>query len=151
MLKSVSEMFLRSHLCPLKTVFAYFESWFCLGVCGYLWCDVIRDISLVSMCLVSLQQDCFENKINLSTLQRCIAKICSENVLTKVSVLNSWRARRQEMLNSFLDLIHLEVIFCPKFVQAYSTNNPNFLNHDFLSVGTLRKQNEKMLKAPVHM
>lgn len=36
-------------------------------------------------------------------------------------------------------------------MQAYSTNNPNFLNHDFLSVGTLRKQNEKMLKASVHM
>lgn len=36
-------------------------------------------------------------------------------------------------------------------MQAYSTNNPNFLNHDFLSVGTLRKQNEKMLKGPVHM
>lgn len=45
------------------------------------------------------------------------------------------------MLNSLLDLIHVEVIFFSKFMQAYGTNNPKFLNHDFLSVETLRKQN----------
>lgn len=98
MLKSVSKIFLKSHLCPLKTMFVYFESWFNLEVC-----DVIWGISLVfTMCSVRLQQDCVENKISLNILQRYITKIQSENVPTKVSVLNSWRARRQEMLNSLL-------------------------------------------------
>lgn len=69
---------------------------------------VICDISLIfTMCSVSLQQDYIENKIDLAILQRCITKIYSENVPTKVAVLNSQRVRRQEMLNCLLALIHM--------------------------------------------
>lgn len=105
-------------------------------------CDAICDISLIfTMCSVSLQQDCIENKIDLTILQRCITKIYSDNVPTKVSVLNSQRARRQEMLNCLLALVHVWIIFSPKLMQAYGTSNPKFSKYDFLNVGTFRTQN----------